>query len=77
MRHVSEASGRCFHPDVFSVHQQKYLRRFYGLPVGLQGEQGASADFQNKIREMQRFFRLEVSSRSNMSPSAPVLKQVV
>lgn len=76
MRHVSGASGGRFHPDFLSVHQQKYLRRFYGLPVGLQGGRGTSGDFQTKIKEMQRFFKLEVSSRSNMSPSAPELKQV-
>ncbi|KAI4815371.1 hypothetical protein KUCAC02_005519, partial [Chaenocephalus aceratus] len=38
-----------------------YLRRFYGLPAGLQGRQKSSGTFQNKIKEMQRFFQLEVT----------------
>ncbi|KAL4647239.1 collagenase 3-like [Arapaima gigas] len=37
---------------------EKYLRKFYGLPIGLQGSSDA---MQNKIREMQAFFRLEVT----------------
>ncbi|KAK1900361.1 Collagenase 3 [Dissostichus eleginoides] len=40
---------------------ENYLRRFYGLPTGLQGRQKSSGTFQNKIKEMQRFFQLEVT----------------
>ncbi|XP_017275513.1 collagenase 3 [Kryptolebias marmoratus] len=40
---------------------EKYLRRFYHLPNGLQGGQTSSGDFQNKLKEMQRFFNLEVT----------------
>ncbi|XP_037534031.1 collagenase 3 [Nematolebias whitei] len=42
---------------------EKYLRRFYNLPVGLQGTQTSSSDFQTKIKEMQRFFNLEVTGK--------------
>lgn len=40
---------------------QKYLRRFYGLPAGLQGRQRSTGSFQAKIKEMQRFFNLKVT----------------
>lgn len=40
--------------------KQKYLRRFYGLPAGLQGRDGPSSAFQSKIKEMQKFFKLKV-----------------
>ncbi|KAK5868420.1 hypothetical protein PBY51_009438 [Eleginops maclovinus] len=40
---------------------ENYLRRFYGLPAGLQGREKSSGTFQNKIKEMQRFFNLEVT----------------
>ncbi|XP_033970729.1 collagenase 3 [Trematomus bernacchii] len=40
---------------------ENYLRRFYGLPAGLRGRQKSSGTFQNKIKEMQRFFQLEVT----------------
>ncbi|TRY87581.1 hypothetical protein DNTS_005974 [Danionella cerebrum] len=40
---------------------EKYLRRFYRMPVGLQGEGKASDLMHQKIREMQEFFRLEVT----------------
>ncbi|XP_068569056.1 collagenase 3 [Cebidichthys violaceus] len=40
---------------------EKYLRRFYGLPAGLQGIQSSSGAFQTKIREMQTFFKLKVT----------------
>lgn len=41
--------------------KQKYLRRFYGFPAGLQGKQQASGVFETKIKEMQKFFKLEVT----------------
>lgn len=40
---------------------EKYLRRFYGLPSGLQGSRTSSNFFQAKIKEMQKFFKLEVT----------------
>uniref|UniRef100_A0A3Q2XTI5 Collagenase 3 n=3 Tax=Hippocampus comes TaxID=109280 RepID=A0A3Q2XTI5_HIPCM len=40
---------------------EKYLRRFYGLPVGLQSQKRTAADFKSKLQEMQRFFKLEVT----------------
>ncbi|KAJ8340763.1 hypothetical protein SKAU_G00330540 [Synaphobranchus kaupii] len=40
---------------------EKYLRRFYDLPVGLQGAGKSSDTMKQKIREMQAFFRLEVT----------------
>ncbi|CAJ1065833.1 collagenase 3 [Xyrichtys novacula] len=40
---------------------EKYLRRFYGLPVGLQGKEGSSDAFKTKVKEMQRFFKLKVT----------------
>ncbi|KAF3693003.1 Collagenase 3 [Channa argus] len=40
---------------------EKYLRRFYGLPAGLQGKKGSSDAIQTKIKEMQKFFNLEVT----------------
>lgn len=46
---------------LFSLNEQKYLRRFYGLPAGLQGRQRTSDAFQDKIKDMQRFFNLKVS----------------
>lgn len=46
---------------LFSLNEQKYLRKFYGLPAGLQGRQRTSDAFQDKIKDMQRFFNLKVS----------------
>ncbi|KAE8295523.1 Collagenase 3 [Larimichthys crocea] len=40
---------------------EKYLRRFYDLPAGLQGKPSTSGAFQAKIREMQSFFKLKVT----------------
>lgn len=40
---------------------QRYLRRFYDLPAGLQGRQSVSSTFKAKVKEMQEFFKLEVS----------------
>ncbi|CAI5694021.1 unnamed protein product [Oreochromis niloticus] len=40
---------------------EKYLRRFYGLPSGLQGSRTSSNFLQAKIKEMQKFFKLEVT----------------
>ncbi|XP_037630474.1 collagenase 3 [Sebastes umbrosus] len=40
---------------------EKYLRRFYGLPAGLQGRQRSSGPLQTKIMEMQKFFKLKVT----------------
>uniref|UniRef100_A0A3Q0SUS8 Collagenase 3 n=1 Tax=Amphilophus citrinellus TaxID=61819 RepID=A0A3Q0SUS8_AMPCI len=40
---------------------EKYLQRFYGAPAGLQGRSTPSDSFQDKIKQMQRFFRLEVT----------------
>ncbi|XP_061537326.1 collagenase 3 [Phycodurus eques] len=40
---------------------EKYLRRFYDLPVGLQGQKRTAGDFNAKLKEMQRFFNLEVT----------------
>ncbi|XP_028855674.1 collagenase 3-like [Denticeps clupeoides] len=36
---------------------ERYLRRYYNLPIGLHG----ADNFRSKIREMQSFFRLEVT----------------
>lgn len=46
---------------MFSFHKQKYLRRFYGLPAGLQGRQRSAGALESKIKEMQKFFKLKVS----------------
>uniref|UniRef100_A0A7N8YPY6 Collagenase 3 n=1 Tax=Mastacembelus armatus TaxID=205130 RepID=A0A7N8YPY6_9TELE len=43
------------------TNKEKYLRRFYGLPAGLQGAQRSSGAFQAKIKEMQKFFNLKVT----------------
>ncbi|XP_048838290.1 collagenase 3 [Brienomyrus brachyistius] len=40
---------------------EKYLRRFYDLPSGLQGAGKSSDVMQQKIREMQAFFGLQVT----------------
>ncbi|XP_028320711.1 collagenase 3 [Gouania willdenowi] len=40
---------------------EKYLQQFYGLPAGLQGRQTTYGAFQTKIKEMQKFFKLEVT----------------
>ncbi|KAJ8280886.1 hypothetical protein GJAV_G00060490 [Gymnothorax javanicus] len=40
---------------------EKYLQRFYNLPVGLQGFKATSSTMKQKIREMQAFFQLEVT----------------
>ncbi|KAG5836799.1 hypothetical protein ANANG_G00232440 [Anguilla anguilla] len=40
---------------------EKYLRRFYNLPLGLQGAGKASDTMRQKVREMQAFFRLKVT----------------
>ncbi|XP_040044757.1 collagenase 3 [Gasterosteus aculeatus] len=40
---------------------ERYLRRFYGLPPGLQGGESSSGAFQTKMREMQTFFKLKVT----------------
>ncbi|XP_029302243.1 LOW QUALITY PROTEIN: collagenase 3-like [Cottoperca gobio] len=42
---------------------EKYLRRFYGLPAGLQGRQRSSGPFETKMEEMQRFFKLKVTGK--------------
>lgn len=47
---------------LFSFNKQKYLRRFYDLPAGLQGRQRSSGAFETKIKEMQTFFRLKVTT---------------
>lgn len=39
---------------------QKYLRRFYGLPTGLQGSRKAAGNFQKTTKQMQQFFKLKV-----------------
>ena len=46
---------------LFSFNEQKYLRRFYGLPAGLQGRQRMADALQEKIKDMQRFFNLKAS----------------
>lgn len=46
---------------LFSFNAQRYLRRFYGLPAGLQGRQRMSGAIQTKIKEMQQFFKLKVT----------------
>ncbi|XP_068440958.1 collagenase 3 [Clinocottus analis] len=40
---------------------EKYLRRFYDLPAGLQGRQKSSGAFETRIRAMQSFFNIEVT----------------
>ncbi|XP_076137564.1 collagenase 3-like [Alosa pseudoharengus] len=40
---------------------EKYLRKFYHLPNGLQGSRKPSGSFESKVREMQAFFGLEVT----------------
>lgn len=47
---------------LFSLNKQKYLRRFYDLPAGFQGRQRSSGAFETKIKEMQRFFKLKVTT---------------
>ncbi|XP_049582833.1 collagenase 3 [Syngnathus scovelli] len=39
---------------------EKYLRRFYGLPAGLQSQK-RTGDFKSTLKEMQSFFKLEVT----------------
>ncbi|KAK2846976.1 hypothetical protein Q5P01_009975 [Channa striata] len=53
---------------------EKYLRRFYGLPTGFQGSQGSSHAFQRKIKEMQEFFKLEVTGNLDEN-TLDVMKQ--
>ncbi|TWW77527.1 collagenase 3 [Takifugu flavidus] len=53
---------------------EKYLRRFYGLPVGLQGSRKAAGDFQKTIKQMQRFFKLKVTGSLN-EETVEVMKQ--
>lgn len=48
-----------YHSFLFCI-KQKYLHRFYGLPSGLQGRRTSSNFLQAKIKEMQKFFKLEV-----------------
>ncbi|XP_041851829.1 collagenase 3 [Melanotaenia boesemani] len=40
---------------------EEYLRRFYNFPIGLQGRKSSSDAFQTKLKEMQKFFKLEVT----------------
>ncbi|XP_061576201.1 collagenase 3 [Cololabis saira] len=40
---------------------EKYLRRFYRLPPGLQGRQTSSGAFETQIKEMQSFFNIKVT----------------
>ncbi|KAM4741977.1 LOW QUALITY PROTEIN: collagenase 3-like [Anableps anableps] len=40
---------------------EKYLHRYYGLPTGLRSRQTSTSDFQNKIQQMQKFFKLQVT----------------
>ncbi|KAJ0021851.1 hypothetical protein NQD34_009341 [Periophthalmus magnuspinnatus] len=40
---------------------ERYLHRFYGLPAGLRGRKASLDAFQDKIKEMQEFFKLEVT----------------
>ncbi|KAJ7995443.1 hypothetical protein DPEC_G00244620 [Dallia pectoralis] len=42
---------------------EKYLRRFYHLDAGLHGNQNQESSMRTKIREMQSFFRLQVTGR--------------
>lgn len=42
---------------------KKYLRRYYGMPAGLQRTGKSSDAMYEKIREMQTFFRLEVTGQ--------------
>uniref|UniRef100_A0A8C9VTV2 Collagenase 3 n=1 Tax=Scleropages formosus TaxID=113540 RepID=A0A8C9VTV2_SCLFO len=44
-----------------ALYSVKYLRRYYDLPVGLQGASKSSDAMRQKIREMQAFFQLEVT----------------
>uniref|UniRef100_A0A3Q4AQT4 Collagenase 3 n=1 Tax=Mola mola TaxID=94237 RepID=A0A3Q4AQT4_MOLML len=53
---------------------EKYLRRFYGLPAGLQGRQRTSGAFEAKIKEMQHFFKLKVTGNLDDS-TLEVMKQ--
>lgn len=56
---------------------QKYLRRFYGLPVGLQGSWKAAGDFQKTLKQMQRFFKLKVIRSASIRCSGGSWKQAV
>ncbi|XP_053176686.1 collagenase 3 [Scomber japonicus] len=40
---------------------EKYLRRYYALPAGLQGGGSSAGSFQTKVKEMQKFFKLKVT----------------
>ncbi|XP_007562841.2 collagenase 3 [Poecilia formosa] len=40
---------------------EKYLRHYYGLPTGLQSKESSSSDFKNKVEQMQKFFKLQVT----------------
>ncbi|XP_001345507.1 collagenase 3 [Danio rerio] len=46
-----------------AVLAKKYLQRFYGMPAGLQRPGKSSDLMQQKIREMQEFFKLEVTGK--------------
>ncbi|XP_061918089.1 collagenase 3 [Entelurus aequoreus] len=48
-------------PSEDQVIAEKYLRRFYGLPAGLQSRRRSSGDFKIKLKEMQKFFNLEMT----------------
>lgn len=56
---------------------QKFLRRFYGLPVGLQGSRKAAGNFQKKIKQMQEFFKLKVIRSASIRCSGGNWKQAV
>ncbi|XP_029028166.1 collagenase 3 [Betta splendens] len=40
---------------------ERYLKRFYGLPAGLQGRQRSADAFQTQLKEMQKFFKLKIT----------------
>lgn len=48
------------HRLFLSLLMQRYLRRYYALPAGLQGGESSAGSFQTKVKEMQKFFKLKV-----------------
>ncbi|KAL2096444.1 hypothetical protein ACEWY4_008592 [Coilia grayii] len=53
---------------------ERYLRRFYNLPNGLQGSPRAMVSFETKVREMQAFFGLKATGNLD-SNTLDIMKQ--
>ncbi|KAM8853170.1 collagenase 3-like isoform 2-T2 [Synchiropus picturatus] len=70
---ASQVAALPLHSDSKWLLADKYLRRYYGLAAGLQLRQRPSATFQSKLKDMQRFFQLQVTGR--LDPSTLALMQ--